>query len=200
MNAPPGKDNAPGGSQARVRDREDSQAENLANRGTETQATQAVGVVLCDLCGLSPVLIHRILFGRSVGFCGSCAALEEIDVGFLFTAWRARARAVLAEFDSGARRIDLQPSDYIRALIETVPCLQGKLESIPDPFDGEVFERRSRPWSHGERLAALFVLNVWNPGVARSLKWRFDLFEAVGVLSRENLEPMLAWVRKPRWP
>lgn len=66
--------------------------------------------------------------------------------------------------------------------------------------------------SHGELLAARFVLGVWNahtdwveearkagfsaPAVAK----RFDLIEAVGVWDRVHLDAVQAWLEEPFFP
>ena len=75
------------------------------------------------------------------------------------------------------------------------------------------------PWatsgvlSHGEVLAAKFVLSVWNP----STNWekaaqeqqlleagetfsRFDLFEAMNVWDQEHIGAALAWIELPFFP
>jgi hypothetical protein len=68
--------------------------------------------------------------------------------------------------------------------------------------------------SHGEALAARFVLSVWNPNAdwdeeARKAGLltdpeqrvrRFDLFEAMGTWDDEHREAMLTWLRDPFWP
>lgn len=84
----------------------------------------------------------------------------------------------------------------------------------------------SRPWnqdlflkwlcstglSHGELLAARFVLGVWNA----STDWaelareeghpfpenaaRFDLHEAMGIWDRTYVNAMLQWIELPFWP
>lgn len=66
--------------------------------------------------------------------------------------------------------------------------------------------------SHGEALAARFVLGVWNahtdwveearkagfsaPAAAR----RFDLLEAVGVWDRAHLDAVQVWLEEPFFP
>lgn len=83
----------------------------------------------------------------------------------------------------------------------------------------------ARPWSalkmlqyacsgasHGERLAAKFVLGVWHAtdwqqvardeGVLKSDETLrpFDVFEAMNVWDEKNREAMLTWLRDPFWP
>ncbi len=68
--------------------------------------------------------------------------------------------------------------------------------------------------SHGEKLAAQFVLSVWNSStdweeVARENKiitdpehhfTRFDLFEAMNVWDQEHIAAMQAWIELPFFP
>jgi hypothetical protein len=68
--------------------------------------------------------------------------------------------------------------------------------------------------SHGEALAAKFVLSVWNSTtdweeIARDHGIitepdhhfsRFDLYEAMGVWDYEHVNAMLAWLQLPFWP
>jgi hypothetical protein len=75
------------------------------------------------------------------------------------------------------------------------------------------------PWavsgvlSHGEVLAAKFVLAVWNPTTdwekaAQEKKLledgqhfaRFDLFEAMSVWDQEHVDAALAWIELPFFP
>lgn len=68
--------------------------------------------------------------------------------------------------------------------------------------------------SHGEALAAKFVLSVWNSTtdweeIARDHEIitepdrhfsRFDIYEAMGVWDHEHVTAMLAWLQLPFWP
>lgn len=67
--------------------------------------------------------------------------------------------------------------------------------------------------SHGEVLAAKFVLAVWNPstdweGIAREKGLleddehftRFDLFEAMNVWDQEHRSAALTWIERPFFP
>lgn len=67
--------------------------------------------------------------------------------------------------------------------------------------------------SHGEVLAAKFVLSVWNPGtdweeIAREDGLledgqrfrRFDLFEAMNVWDSEHIRVTLTWIESPFFP
>ena len=65
----------------------------------------------------------------------------------------------------------------ITQLIRSFPCLRSKLPNYaPEPFDPDAFHELIGPWSHGERLCALFILNVWNPLYAKVQGWQFNLF------------------------
>ncbi|MGC3958137.1 MAG: hypothetical protein QM813_09425 [Verrucomicrobiota bacterium] len=67
-------------------------------------------------------------------------------------------------------------------------------------FDSNKFADNLGVWSSGERYAALFLLNVWNPGYAKSQGWDFNLFDCVGTLDTANLRGIVAWMERPVWP
>lgn len=67
-------------------------------------------------------------------------------------------------------------------------------------FDPDTFARPLDVKSSGERHAMLFLLNVWNPGYAKSKGWDFRLFDAVGTLDSDNLEGICEWMQRPIWP
>lgn len=97
----------------------------------------------------------------------------------------------------------LGPGAYIKALIATFPCLRIKVGSYiesDEPFDADAFWNLFVGASHGERLCALFVLNVWNPGYANSQEWDFDLIEFVGSADSGNRKALLNWIANPVWP
>ncbi len=90
------------------------------------------------------------------------------------------------------------------------------LERAPgvDPWDADVFLKWlcSTGLSHGELVAARFVLGVWNSSanwveLAREDGYpypehatRFDFFEAMGVWDPEHVEAFVSWVDAPFWP
>lgn len=88
---------------------------------------------------------------------------------------------------------------YILALARSFPCLAHKLESWT-VWNAVSFERASRPWSHGERVCADFVLTVWNYADAKRARRLFDFCDAVGTLGYRELTPILIWMRDPVWP
>lgn len=99
---------------------------------------------------------------------------------------------------------------------------QTLLESFPSrkraagaqPWDAQKFLEWlcSNGLSHGELLAARFVLGVWNSQAdweheARlrrlpepTASKRFDLLEAAGGWDRAHLDAVQAWLEAPFWP
>lgn len=61
-------------------------------------------------------------------------------------------------------------------------------------FDAEVFHRRRAVCSTGEAHMILWILNVWNPALARSHDWTFDLFRAVQTLDERNRTAIVNWL------
>jgi hypothetical protein len=69
-------------------------------------------------------------------------------------------------------------------------------------FDPDVFAER---WieggaSTGDRHMALWILNVWNSGHARSKGWTFDLFKALDSLDDNNRSAIGWHLAHPIWP
>jgi len=88
-----------------------------------------------------------------------------------------------------------------------------QFESIPRPwlvphpihpdeysFDPEKFAERLRGCSSGQRYMILWILNVWNPGLAASKGWHFDLFKCLDSLDADNREAIMWWFKNPIWP
>ena len=69
-----------------------------------------------------------------------------------------------------------------------------------EPWDAlELDAWGSGPRSHGERVTAQFLLNVWDP----STEWkcgRFDLMEALRIWDPEHHKAFLRWAAAPWWP
>ena len=69
-----------------------------------------------------------------------------------------------------------------------------------EPWDAvELDAWGNGPCSHGKRVTAQFLLNVWDP----STDWkcgRFDLMEALNVWPPSHREPFLRWASDPWWP
>ncbi len=87
------------------------------------------------------------------------------------------------------------------ALAESFPCLRIKIEEYhPARFDPDTFWRLMRGASSGERLCALFVLNVWSPVYAARKGWKFDLFEFAVTADSTNRELVCEWITYPDWP
>lgn len=68
------------------------------------------------------------------------------------------------------------------------------------PWDADEFDAwGSGPRSHGERVAAQFLLAVWDP----SCEWkcgRFDLMEALRVWDEAHHRAFVKWASNPWWP
>jgi hypothetical protein len=95
------------------------------------------------------------------------------------------------------------PVAFIVALAESFPALRGKLEGCgltAKGWDVDKLIKYSGPWSHGEKVAALFVACVWNPSYAASKKWRFDTIDAISVWDNKNRAAFVAWCKNPVWP
>lgn len=97
----------------------------------------------------------------------------------------------------------------IAQLALTFPCLHNAPGVMP--FDAiKLLKWASTVASHGERIAARFLLSVWNSStdwgdVARERGFgsdfkRFDLFEAMHCFDAEHLAAMQAWIKRPFFP
>ena len=99
----------------------------------------------------------------------------------------------------------------IAQLAQTFPSLRGKPGVAP--WDVLAFLKWAMVASHGELLAAKFVLSVWNPStdwgelaVERKIMkkggafTRFDLFEAMNVWDDLHVRAMAAWMNRPFFP
>lgn len=101
--------------------------------------------------------------------------------------------------------------EKISQLAMTFPSLRGA--PGVEPWDALALLKWTRVASHGEAIAAKFVLGVWNP----STDWDkvaedngllkdgghvapFDLFEAMNCLDHESIAAISAWIRKPFFP
>jgi hypothetical protein len=94
------------------------------------------------------------------------------------------------------------PDRIIWDLILSFPCLKPKFCTGPwkGGFDPDKLFSAADYWSSGERLCVLFILNVWNPGDAKSKGWDFNLFDFVGTADGGNKRALLNWVLNPVWP
>jgi len=83
-------------------------------------------------------------------------------------------------------------------LARSFPCLRDA--PGVDPWDPQALDRWAvGPASHGERVAASFLLAVWDS----STDWtcgRFDLMEALNVWPESHRVPFLQWACDPWWP
>lgn len=73
-------------------------------------------------------------------------------------------------------------------------------ETILYTFDPDKFAARLDQCSTGQRHMILWILNVWNPGYARSKGWTFDLFSALDSLDQSNREAISKWMERPIFP
>jgi hypothetical protein len=94
-----------------------------------------------------------------------------------------------------------RPTQKIMAIANSFPCLRIKIDDYrPVSFDPDTFWRLMRGASPGERLCALFVLNVWNPSYAARKGWRFEFFEFAVTADSTNRELVIKWLIYPVWP
>ena len=73
-------------------------------------------------------------------------------------------------------------------------------DSLTLTFNADKFASRLDACSDGQRHMILWILNVWNPGYARSQGWDFDFFKALGTLDQDNREAIRWWMQIPVWP
>lgn len=99
-----------------------------------------------------------------------------------------------------------------QSLVESFPSLRRAPGAVPWDAMRFLGWLCSTGLSHGELLAARFVLGVWNaqadweheaklagmstPAAAK----RFDLLEAAAVWDRAHLDAVQAWLKEPFWP
>ncbi len=116
------------------------------------------------------------------------------------------------EGEERRRRWPADGKEAMSVLAKKFPSLEGA--PGVEPWDQDAFLRWlcSKGLSHGELLAARFVLGVWNSStpweeIAREDGYpypehakRFDLFEAYGTWDRGNMEAFLSWADAPFWP
>lgn len=122
-------------------------------------------------------------------------------------------RALSAE--SARRRVELW-GDGGRDAMARLCALFPALREAPGaaPWDATAMLRYAcGTISHGEELAARFVLSVWNCNTdwndeahkdgflgADDRLRRFDVFEALGVWDFAHRDAFLTWARDPFWP
>lgn len=90
--------------------------------------------------------------------------------------------------------------DRMCELVVSFPCIaRAKCRDATGHWDPVVFISwaKTHAYSHGEKLAARFVLGVWNTDGWRALGKRFDFFEA---MTTENRAAFVRWAERPWWP
>ncbi len=152
----------------------------------------------------------------------------ELEDGSTLTAPdKAAAARAVADYEATQRRRERQRAlwgdggaEGMQRLCARFPTLAAVDGAGVGRFDpDQVLAFACAPRSHGERLAALFVLRVWNastdwnelahlPGDDgapplleddRTLR-PFDLMEAWSVWDLAHREAALAWLQDPFWP
>lgn len=104
-----------------------------------------------------------------------------------------------ARTDSGLGGHQLSNRERMSAIAASFPALRN----APGvrPFDQHALAAYANgPHSHGEILAARFILGVWSGDGTFPDVTPFDLFEAMGVWDSRNRAAFLAWCQSPYWP
>jgi hypothetical protein len=152
----------------------------------------------------------RILATRIVTDSDGHATYEG-DAEAIAAVRAARARAIAREERRAEVWGPIGP-EAMTALARRFPGLRDALGV--DPWDSvELLRWALGGRSHGEILAAKFVLSVWNSStdweemareeglLARDGHFsRFDLFEAMSVWDDEHVEAMVSWLQLPFFP
>lgn len=115
----------------------------------------------------------------------------------------------------------MTPTNYILSLIRSFPCLRhkvtintcttqedtthckddGQTARLTElQFDADRFMRCFDTASKGERLCALFIVNVWNPAYAKNSGWSFDVIAFFGTADSQNRKAFLDWAQSPCFP
>lgn len=88
--------------------------------------------------------------------------------------------------------------DGRRHLLDTEPGAEVGAEILC--FSPDKLAAKLGKCSSGEYAMYCFILNVWNPGYAKSNGWHFDLFHALSSLDTENAQAIAWWLERPVWP
>lgn len=115
-------------------------------------------------------------------------------------------------------------TEQLLTLAATIPCLARKLGvrlvNEPDTpclryspdvpwlverhgelaFDPDKLHRCIGPWSDGEWLCAMFLLNVWNPANAKAKRWHFNLMDFLQTADPANRDALIQWMHNPVFP
>jgi hypothetical protein len=104
-----------------------------------------------------------------------------------------------AVLDTTERPRTIRSGD-MQSLIDAFPCLRrkGVRWKTGDMNDGSAdFEAQISGMSSGEREAALFVLQVWNPYTKRHASRRFNVVEALNRWDEGNRAAFIAYCSDP---
>lgn len=93
------------------------------------------------------------------------------------------------------------PTEKILDLLRRFPCLNKIFKHWnPKEFDPDEFYGFIGGMSHGEKLCARFILNVWNPSYARQQGWDFDVMEFAVIADEDAKAAFMDWLIQPLWP
>ena len=109
----------------------------------------------------------------------------------------APERAPIVQRTNG-RQPTAEPTDdrqRMTELAESFPSLKGA--PGVNPWDAQKLFHCIGPMSHGEQLAALFCLHVWDTSNASWDNQPFDLFAAFKTWDAAHLDALRAWLVKP---
>jgi hypothetical protein len=110
--------------------------------------------------------------------------------------------AVAAESHVLAEQFGIEPDgDGYKILSIHRPWLTPHWKGSDElQFDPDEYAKELDCCSTYTRHMRLFILNVWNPGYAKSMGWHFNLFDAIGGLDGDNLAALAKFIRHPIWP
>lgn len=95
----------------------------------------------------------------------------------------------------------MKAREYIIYLLNTFHSLEGQFKDLtPENWNVDDFMKRTRAMTTGEKQAALFVANVWNPSYATERKWKFCAITAISTWDSQHRQAFLHWAQDPRWP
>lgn len=94
----------------------------------------------------------------------------------------------------------LRAAQYIITLAHTFPSLVHLASPDPEDWDVDNFMKRFGVLSSGEKHAALFLVNVWNPSAAKAKGWIFDAIDAAVTWDTAHRRAFLQWFANPNLP
>ena len=91
-------------------------------------------------------------------------------------------------------------AEKMQALIDTMPCLKAKglRWQLGETNRGCLdFIDQCKGMSHGERIAASFILHVWHWDEPVMEKWAFNFGEAMNYLDPGEILAIRNWMARP---